>query len=83
MAIGVRVDKKRVKETADTTLITPHGTEIVVTKSRAEALLARTPVRFGDGTARKYAKPGEDNEVQPTVSKANPPRKGDGRNVGE
>jgi len=83
MAIGVRVDKKRVKETADTTLTTPHGTEITVTKSRPEALLARTPVRFGDGTARKYVAAGEDNEVPTTTTKAAPPRKGDGRNAGE
>lgn len=83
MAIGVRVDKRREKELADTTITTPHGTEVTVTKSRAAALLARTPIRFGDGTARKYVLAGEDNEVQPTVSKANPPRKGDGRNAGE
>lgn len=79
--LGVRIDKTREKELKDTPLVTPHGTSIVVTKSRAAALLARTPIRMGDGTARKYAAPGEDNIVTEEVSKAVPPRKGDGRNI--
>jgi hypothetical protein len=79
--LGVRIDKSRAKEAHDTPLITPHGTPIVVTASRAAALLARTPIRMGDGTARTYAEPGTDNIVDESVSKAAPPRKGDGRNV--
>jgi hypothetical protein len=83
MAIGVRLDKKREKELKDTTVITPHGAEITVTKSRAAVLLARPAIRFGDGTARTYTLPGTDNVVPDTTSKAVPPRKGDGRNAGE
>ncbi len=81
MAIGVRIDKKREKEVADTTVKTPFGTVITVTKSRAAALCARPPVRFNDQVARSYVLGDEDtdNEV-PLVSKANPPRKGDSRN---
>lgn len=79
--MGVRIDKNRVKEAKDTPLVTPHGATIVVTASRAAALLARTPIRFGDGVARSYALPGEDNEVTEEVSKAAPPRKGDARNT--
>lgn len=79
--LGVRIDKSRVKEAKDTPLVTPHGTSIVVTASRAAALLARTPIRMGDGSARKYAEPGDDNLVTPEVSKAAPPRKGDSRNT--
>lgn len=81
---GVRIDKKREKELADTKLITPHGTEVIVTKSRAATLLARPAVRFGDGTARVYASEGEDNEVPETVvSKAPPPRTGSRANTSE
>lgn len=82
--MGVRIDKKREREIADTTLVTPHGAEVVVTKSRAAALLARPAVRFGDGSARVYAPAGEDNDVtEATVSKAPPPRRGDARNSPE
>lgn len=82
--LGVRTDKARERGSADTELITPYGTRITVTAERAKGLLARTPIRFGDGVARKYVLPGEDNVVEPdTTSKATPPRKGDGRNGGE
>lgn len=81
MAIGVRVDKKREKEVADTTIITPHGAEITVTKSRAETLLARPPIRLGDGVARVYARPGESNKVADSISVAPPPRRGNRENA--
>lgn len=81
--MAVRVDKKRVKELADTELVTPHGTKVVVTASRAEALLARPSIRFNDGIARSYARPGEPNEEVVTVSNAKPPRVGTRANVGD
>ncbi len=82
--LGVSTDKTRVKELADTALVTPHGTTIVVTKSRAAALLGRTAIRFGDGAARTYAPAGEDNDVtEPTQTGANPPRKGSRANTPE
>lgn len=77
----VQNDKRRVKEQADTELVSPHGTKITVTKSRAEALLAREPIRLGDGVARRYARPGDSNEVAPVVSKAAPPRVGNRANT--
>lgn len=82
---GVRIDKTREKETADTAVTTPHGATVVVTKSRAAALVARPAVRFGDGTARKYVL-GEDADndaTQETQSKAPPPRRGSRANSPE
>lgn len=78
MAIGVRVDKKREKELKDTAITSPHGANLIVTKSRAATLLARPSIRLGDGTARVY-RAGHDQDteaVEETVSKAAPPRKG-------
>ncbi len=84
MAIGVRIDKKREKELADTTVKTPFGTVITVTKSRAAALVARPPVRFNDQVARSYVVGDEDTDNEtPIVSKANPPRRGDRTNSPE
>jgi hypothetical protein len=81
---GIRIDKRRERETADVELVTPHGTEITVTKSRAEALLARSPIAFGDGVFRKYvtADSGDSNEVAPAQTRAAAPRKGSGANSG-
>lgn len=82
--LGVRTDKRREKELTDTKLVTPHGAEVTVTKSRAAALLARSAIRFGDGAARTYAPVGEDNDVtEPSQSGANPPRKGSRANTPE
>lgn len=81
--MAVQIDKRRVKEQADTPLITPHGAQIVVTASRAAALLARPAIRFNDGIARVYSRPGDDNVVEETVSGAKAPRTGDKRNAGE
>jgi hypothetical protein len=81
--MAVQIDKKRVKETANVDLITPHGTEITVTPTRAQHLLARPALSFGDGVWRKYAPAGEDNVVSKgTQTGAKPPRKGTGENSG-
>lgn len=81
--IGVRIDKTRVKEVANTELVTPHGGTIVVTESRATALLARPAIRMGDGVARVYARPGESNVEEAPVTGAKPPRTGDRKNSPE
>lgn len=82
---GVRIDKKREKELKNVDVTTPHGATVTVTKSRAASLVDRPPVRFGDGTARKYVLgDGEDNDVtEETQSKAKPPRRGSRTNTTE
>lgn len=82
---GVRIDKTREKELKNVNVTTPHGATVQVTKSRAAALVDRPPVRFGDGSARKYVL-GEDADNDATEevqSKAKPPRRGSRSNTVE
>lgn len=79
--MAVQIDRKRQKEAANVDLITPHGTEITVTASRAAQLLKRDPLPFGDGVYRKYAEAGESNVVEGGISRAAAPRKGSGENT--
>lgn len=73
----MQLDKKRERAVADTELISPHGARIEVSKARAESLLSRPGIRFGDGKERKYAAPNESNVVETTeVTGAKPPRSG-------
>lgn len=77
--MAVQINRKRVQEPANVTLITPQGGEITVTRSRAEALLARDPIGYNDGVYRKYAPVGESNIVEfakPAETAAAPPRTG-------
>lgn len=82
--MAVSVDRKRKRERAEVDLVTPHGTEITVTASRADQLLARDPIGFNDGVFRKYAYAGESNvvEMRPKTTVASAPRKGSGANTG-
>lgn len=82
--MAVKIDRSRKREAANVDLITPHGAEITVTKSRADALLARQPLTFADGVYRKYAYAGESNvvEVGATRTGASAPRKGTGASTG-
>ena len=80
---GVSIKGRREEREPDVELTTPHGTSIVVDSKRAEALLKRAPLQFGDGKMRRYAPAGEDIEVEPEVSGAQPPRKGSRENTEE
>ncbi len=80
--MAVQIDKKRKKETPSVELVTPHGAEITVTPSRAEQLLSRPAITFGDGVFRKYAEAGESNVVESAKTGATAPRKGSGVNSG-
>lgn len=75
---GIARDKKREKERAEVELTTPYGAEITVGAKRADALLARPPIAFGDGVWRRYALAGEENtvDVEAERSAAKPPRQG-------
>ena len=80
---GVQRDRKRKVEPATVDLITPHGSEITVTKARADVLLARAPLPFGDNTFRKYVLAGEDNVVSTVEARtaARAPRRGNNESV--
>lgn len=81
--MAVKIDRTRQKEAANVDLITPHGAEITVTQSRANALLARQPLTFADGVWRKYAYAGEDNVVAVgTKTGAQAPRTGSKASTG-
>jgi hypothetical protein len=82
MARGITVNRKREKEARSVDLISPHGTEVTVTPTRAKQLLERPPIPFANGVFRKYAEVGESNVVDMSVrSGATPPRKGSQENT--
>lgn len=45
-------------------LVTPHGTEILVSKNRAEHLLGRSPLQMQTGELRGYRRLNEKPEVK-------------------
>lgn len=85
---GVQIDKRRKRETRDVELRTPHGGTVTVTPTRAEQLLTRAPIAFGDGTFRRYVEADSDESTEvelsaPGVTKAQPPRQGNKENTGD
>lgn len=79
---GVSINKKREKPLAEVDILTPHGAVITVSAQRAKTLMARPPLRMGDGVARKYVLDGEDNVVDMGTTAARAPRKGSNENTG-
>lgn len=85
MATGIQRDKRRKDEPRNVELRNPHGGTITVTATRAEQLLKRPPIGFGDGVFRRYveADSGESVEVELSRTGAKPPRQGSKDNTPE
>ena len=73
---GVSINRTRKQTTPDVTIVSPYGTLMTVSAARADSLLNRPAIAFGDGVFRKYALEGEDTVVPTEQTKATGPRVG-------
>lgn len=67
MAVGI---SKRDYQEPTETIYTPHGTEVLVPKRRAEALLSRPPLDLPGGIRRKYGRTIAETNVNPAAKAA-------------